>query len=143
VKVKKKKFQNKDLVVVEVCSESGLKAGQWCPPEDIREKTFEVGKEPQEYCNIHGPNNTKSVSAQDNSDNTGGQTLDNNAANSDTNNANNSGSSTPAPTETPAPQVNNKAVTQTPSSGTTSETDSETQPQPTPQPTSQSESTNQ
>ncbi len=38
---------------ISICTKSGLRAGSFCPSENIREEIFPAGEEPQETCNLH------------------------------------------------------------------------------------------
>lgn len=45
------------VVEAEICSQSGLRPGWWCPKDEIRRELFIAGTEPREYCNSHSPFN--------------------------------------------------------------------------------------
>ena len=47
------KKPDKELVDIEVCSESGLLPTFWCPKDLLEYRIFIKGKEPTEICNIH------------------------------------------------------------------------------------------
>lgn len=52
--VKKAPKPEKQYIKIDICTDSGLKATPLCPQDKVKTEVFEVGKEPQEYCNIHG-----------------------------------------------------------------------------------------
>lgn len=43
------------IIEAEVCTESGLLATRWCPPEKVRSELFIQGTQPRQPCNIHTP----------------------------------------------------------------------------------------
>ncbi|NLY50466.1 MAG: PBP1A family penicillin-binding protein [Firmicutes bacterium] len=43
------------IAEVEICSESGLLATQWCPQESVYNEVFIQGTQPWQPCNIHTP----------------------------------------------------------------------------------------
>jgi penicillin-binding protein 1A len=43
----------KKQVTVRICTESGLLAGPFCPPNEVVTETFTAGEEPTTYCDIH------------------------------------------------------------------------------------------
>ena len=43
----------KKLVVVNICSSSGLLAGMDCPDAEVSSETFTEGEEPTTFCNVH------------------------------------------------------------------------------------------
>ncbi len=44
-----------NVSAVEICAESGLRDGWWCPREDITTELFLRGTEPWRYCDVHSP----------------------------------------------------------------------------------------
>jgi len=44
---------DKELIDIEICTESNLLATFWCPEESIRWNIYIKGEEPEEICNIH------------------------------------------------------------------------------------------
>ncbi len=47
------KAVKKKMVVVKICSASGLLATDNCPPDQVTVEMFPEGEEPTEYCNVH------------------------------------------------------------------------------------------
>jgi len=43
------------IIEAEICTESGLLATRWCPPETVRRELFIQGTQPWQPCNIHTP----------------------------------------------------------------------------------------
>ena len=45
----------KGIVELDVCSESGLLATRWCPPESVYKEIFVQGTQPWQPCTVHTP----------------------------------------------------------------------------------------
>ncbi len=45
--------QKKKMVIVKICTESGLLATQYCPEDKLSTEIYPEGEEPKEPCNIH------------------------------------------------------------------------------------------
>ena len=43
------------VVEAEICAQSGLRPGWWCPRDDIKRELFIEGTEPRRYCDVHSP----------------------------------------------------------------------------------------